>query len=93
MTKREDEVQLFNKGEKVLCYEPDKSNARVLYDSKVTHAHNPHTHTYIHSRIHQQRFETSNTQMREREVIASIFHTEKIVYFVGFSCVRTQGRR
>ncbi|TDG52600.1 hypothetical protein AWZ03_000833 [Drosophila navojoa] len=35
MTTREDEVQLFNKGEKVLCFEPDKSNARVLYDSKV----------------------------------------------------------
>ncbi|XP_023177130.1 protein male-specific lethal-3 isoform X2 [Drosophila hydei] len=35
MTKRENEVQLFNRGEKVLCYEPDKSNARVLYDSKV----------------------------------------------------------
>ncbi|XP_001353340.1 protein male-specific lethal-3 [Drosophila pseudoobscura] len=35
MTAKEDEVQVFNKGEKVLCYEPDKSKARVLYNSKV----------------------------------------------------------
>lgn len=26
----------FEKGEKVLCYEPDKSKAKVLYDSKVS---------------------------------------------------------
>lgn len=25
----------FEKGEKVLCYEPDPSKAKVLYDSKV----------------------------------------------------------
>ncbi|XP_022216705.2 protein male-specific lethal-3 [Drosophila obscura] len=35
MTAKENEVQVFNKGEKVLCYEPDKSKARVLYNSKV----------------------------------------------------------
>nr|Q9NBL2.1 RecName: Full=Protein male-specific lethal-3 [Drosophila virilis]AAF88149.1 male-specific lethal-3 [Drosophila virilis] len=35
MTAHENEVQLFNRGEKVLCYEPDESKARVLYDSKV----------------------------------------------------------
>ncbi|EDV97758.1 protein male-specific lethal-3 [Drosophila grimshawi] len=35
MTTRENELQIFNRGEKVLCYEPDKSKARVLYDSKV----------------------------------------------------------
>ncbi|KAM8707621.1 hypothetical protein ACLKA7_014709 [Drosophila subpalustris] len=35
MTASENEVQLFNRGEKVLCYEPDESKARVLYASKV----------------------------------------------------------
>ncbi|KAH8302415.1 hypothetical protein KR044_006295 [Drosophila immigrans] len=35
MTARENEVQLFNRGERVLCYEPDPSKARVLYVSKV----------------------------------------------------------
>lgn len=35
MTPSENEVQIFNRGEKVLCYEPDKSKARVLYASKV----------------------------------------------------------
>ncbi|ALC44104.1 msl-3 [Drosophila busckii] len=35
MTASENEVQLFNRGEKVLCYEPDQSKHRVLYDSKV----------------------------------------------------------
>ncbi|KAH8269964.1 hypothetical protein KR018_001004 [Drosophila ironensis] len=35
MTQPKDEEQLFNKGEIVLCYEPDSSKARVLYTSKV----------------------------------------------------------
>ncbi|EDV38851.1 uncharacterized protein Dana_GF24792 [Drosophila ananassae] len=35
MTELKDEVQVFNKGEIVLCYEPDKSKKRVLYTSKV----------------------------------------------------------
>lgn len=26
----------FHKGEKVLCFEPDPSKAKVLYDAKVT---------------------------------------------------------
>lgn len=26
----------FTNGEKVLCYEPDPTKAKVLYDSKVT---------------------------------------------------------
>ncbi|KAH8398749.1 hypothetical protein KR222_002709, partial [Zaprionus bogoriensis] len=35
MTPHENEKQQFNRGEKVLCYEPDESKAKVLYDSKV----------------------------------------------------------
>uniref|UniRef100_A0A6P4FHY3 Protein male-specific lethal-3 n=1 Tax=Drosophila rhopaloa TaxID=1041015 RepID=A0A6P4FHY3_DRORH len=35
MTELKDETPLFRKGEIVLCYEPDKSKARVLYTSKV----------------------------------------------------------
>lgn len=27
--------QKFHEGEKVLCYEPDPTKAKVLYDSKV----------------------------------------------------------
>lgn len=36
MTAKENEDQIFNRGERVLCYEPDDSKARVLYASKVT---------------------------------------------------------
>ncbi|XP_017128438.1 protein male-specific lethal-3 [Drosophila elegans] len=35
MTELKDEIPIFRKGEIVLCYEPDKSKARVLYTSKV----------------------------------------------------------
>ncbi|EDW73430.1 uncharacterized protein Dwil_GK17539 [Drosophila willistoni] len=35
MTEGQHEVQAYNKGERVFCYEPDKSKARVLYTSKV----------------------------------------------------------
>lgn len=38
MTTEENEDQIFNRGERVLCYEPDDSKARVLYVSKVTHS-------------------------------------------------------
>lgn len=47
MTELKDEVQVFNKGEIVLCYEPDKSKKRVLYTSKVcTHIDSNTTHTH-----------------------------------------------
>lgn len=29
--------QKFSVGERVLCYEPDPTKAKVLYDSKVIH--------------------------------------------------------
>lgn len=47
MTELRDETPLFHKGEIVLCYEPDKSKARVLYTSKV----NTHAHTHTRARI------------------------------------------
>jgi len=54
MMELKDEVPMFHKGEIVLCYEPDKTKARVLYTSKVS------THTRTPTRI-----ETSNKrQMR-----------------------------
>jgi len=44
---------MFHKGEIVLCYEPDKTKARVLYTSKVR------THTRTPTRV-----ETSNKRQK-----------------------------
>lgn len=62
MTAKENEDQIFNRGERVLCYEPDDSKARVLYASKVTQSQTQKyrlTHT-----THTRHTETSNTNAK-----------------------------
>ncbi|KAH8255220.1 hypothetical protein KR038_006039 [Drosophila bunnanda] len=57
MTDLKDEVQVFQKGEIVLCYEPDKSKARVLYTSKVLNVserRDDHGLRYYDYKIHFQ---------------------------------------
>ncbi|XP_017043317.1 protein male-specific lethal-3 [Drosophila ficusphila] len=57
MTEYNDEPLLFHKGEIVLCYEPDKSKARVLYTSKVINVferRNEHGMRYYDYKIHFQ---------------------------------------
>ncbi|KAH8366250.1 hypothetical protein KR093_010982 [Drosophila rubida] len=62
MTARENEVQLFNRGERVLCYEPDESKARVLYVSKVLAVYERKDDakcTYFEYKIHFQGWSSS----------------------------------
>ncbi|XP_060652212.1 protein male-specific lethal-3 [Drosophila nasuta] len=62
MTARENEVQLFNRGERVLCYEPDESKARVLYVSKVLAVYEQRdeaNYTYFEYKIHFQGWSSS----------------------------------
>ncbi|XP_017071189.1 protein male-specific lethal-3 [Drosophila eugracilis] len=57
MSELRDEVPIFHKGEIVLCYEPDKSKARVLYTSKVLNVferRNEHGLRYYDYKIHFQ---------------------------------------
>ncbi|KAH8362765.1 hypothetical protein KR084_000837 [Drosophila pseudotakahashii] len=57
MTELRDETPIFHKGEIVLCYEPDKSKARVLYTSKVLNVferRNEHGLRYYDYKIHFQ---------------------------------------
>nr|ABV49054.1 male specific lethal 3 [Drosophila simulans]ABV82490.1 male-specific lethal 3 [Drosophila simulans] len=57
MTALRDETPLFHKGEIVLCYEPDKSKARVLYTSKVLNVferRNEHGLRFYEYKIHFQ---------------------------------------
>nr|3M9Q_A Chain A, Protein male-specific lethal-3 [Drosophila melanogaster]3M9Q_B Chain B, Protein male-specific lethal-3 [Drosophila melanogaster] len=57
MTELRDETPLFHKGEIVLCYEPDKSKARVLYTSKVLNVferRNEHGLRFYEYKIHFQ---------------------------------------
>ncbi|KAH8316743.1 hypothetical protein KR074_001997 [Drosophila pseudoananassae] len=71
MTELKDEVQVFNKGEIVLCYEPDKSKKRVLYTSKVLAVFertNEHGLRYYDYKIHFQGWRPSY----DRSVRASV---------------------
>ncbi|KAH8379957.1 hypothetical protein KR009_008231, partial [Drosophila setifemur] len=71
MTQLKDEVQVFNKGEIVLCYEPDKTKAKVLYTSKVLAVFERRTDNglkYFDYKIHFQGWRPSY----DREVRASV---------------------